>query len=107
MSTASSGGSSSSFSGGAKKRVGPSQESGEARSLQMGSVSTRAPSSSTSTDEWPNQVSRRPSAGGVANAAPSVFAASTAWWGLTSGLTSNSANTERHASLRSGWGFSK
>ena len=42
---------------------GPASRDGEARSPQTGSVSTRRPSISSSTVEWPSQVARRPAAG--------------------------------------------
>jgi DNA-directed RNA polymerase subunit beta' len=49
----------------AKKRFGPAKVSGEARSPHTGSTSTRRPSTSSSSVEWPSQVTRRPPAGGV------------------------------------------
>src|SRR6266850_4493605 len=45
------------------KRFGPASVEGEARGPQTGSVSTRTPSISSSTVEWPSQVARRPLAG--------------------------------------------
>ena len=46
------------------KRLGPANRDGDARGPQTGSVSTRRPSISTSTVEWPSQVARSPLAGG-------------------------------------------
>src|SRR3954449_4023483 len=67
MITASSGGSSDSGIGGGYQRCGPTQPNGEARWLKTGSVRMRRPSISTSTDECPIQVTRRPLAGLLAN----------------------------------------
>ncbi len=47
------------------KRLGPAKDTGDARSPHTGSVSTRRPSISTSTVEWPSQVARRPVSGGA------------------------------------------
>ncbi len=55
-------GSSRSGTGGSCSRLGPARRDGEQRSLHTGSSSTRRPSISTSADEWPNQVTCRPSA---------------------------------------------
>jgi hypothetical protein len=65
MTTASTAGSSSSGSGGAKNRFGPRNVNGDARSPQTGSISTRRPSISSSSVEWPSHVARSPLAGGV------------------------------------------
>ena len=58
--TASSGGSSRSATGTGWKRFGPMKREGDARGPQTGSVSTRQPSISSSTVEWPSQVARKP-----------------------------------------------
>jgi hypothetical protein len=51
------------------KRLGPTPISGEARRPHTGSVSTRQPSTSSSTVEWPSQVARRPLGGACSQAA--------------------------------------
>ena len=45
------------------KRFGPMKREGEARGPHTGSVSTRQPSISSNTVEWPSQVARRPLCG--------------------------------------------
>ena len=45
---------------GGDRRRGPIQDSGLARSLHCGSVSTETPSSSTSTVAWPTHVTTAP-----------------------------------------------
>lgn len=58
-------------------RLGPANAKGEQRSPHTGSKSTRRPSISASTLEWPIQVSRNPEAGGRARSARVV-----AWTGI-------------------------
>ncbi len=53
-------------------RLGPAKGKGEHRSPHTGSKSTRCPSISASTLEWPIQVSRSPLAGGFASSAKVV-----------------------------------
>ena len=60
MSTASSAGRASSDTGTGWNRFGPAKVTGETRSPHTGSVSTRAPSISTSTVECPSHVARNP-----------------------------------------------
>ena len=48
--------------------MGPANGDGDARGPQTGSVSTRRPSISISTVEWPSHVARSPLAGGLAQA---------------------------------------
>lgn len=48
------------------KRLGPTRRDGDARGPQTGSVSTRRPSISISTVEWPSQVARSPLSAGFA-----------------------------------------
>ncbi len=74
--TASSGGSARSGTGTGWKRFGPANATGEARSPHTGSVSTRSPSISSSTVEWPSHVARSPLAVG--------------WRHASSGLTDGS-----------------
>src|SRR5712692_3596489 len=50
------------------KRLGPASRDGDARGPQTGSVSTRRPSISIRTVEWPSQVARSPLAGGLPQA---------------------------------------
>ena len=80
------GGSSASAIWGRYQRCGPIHCNGEARSLQTGSVSTRAPSISIRLAAWPSQVTRRPDAGGVAKRAGSIGATGIGCRGLASSL---------------------
>src|SRR6185436_278294 len=63
-STTSTGGNARRGTGTGWKRLGPASRDGEARGPQTGSVSTRRPSISISTVEWPSQVARSPLSGG-------------------------------------------
>src|ERR1700744_546346 len=65
-------GKSSRCSGGAKNRFGPAHSTGAARCSHTGSISTRVPSISTSEEECPIHVTRRPLTGGSSNKRASV-----------------------------------
>ena len=58
---------------GGKKRFGPAHRTGAARWSHTGSMSTLMPSISTSIELCPNQVTRRPLAGGVSYMDASVW----------------------------------
>ena len=77
-------------------RFGPTQLSGDARSLHRGSVSTVTPSISTSTEECPNQVTRSPDAGVLRNPLPPSITTETGVSGTSAGADSN----ERKSPLR-------
>jgi hypothetical protein len=66
MATASMRGTSANGSGAGKNRTGPKNETGEQRSLQIGSRRILAPSISISTVLWPIHVVRSPLAGAAA-----------------------------------------
>ena len=100
------GGSASSAMGAGYQRLGPIHPSGDVRSPHTGSVSTRCPSTSTSVDECPIQVTRSPSSGGVAKRFGSMRSTTTGIRGELSGLEWNRSDSVRSQLFWMGCGFS-
>ena len=88
-------------------RLGPTQLSGDARSLHRGSVSTVTPSISTSTEECPNQVTRSPDAGGIRNPLPPSITTGTGASGNSPGVDSNERKSPLRVFVHMGCSFTK
>lgn len=88
-------------------RLGPTQLSGDARSLHRGSVSTVTPSISTSTEECPNQVTRSPDAAGIRSALPPSITTGTSASGTSPGVDSNERKSPLRVFVHIGCSFAK
>src|SRR5882672_5284448 len=87
--------------------LGPTQLSGDARSLHTGSISTVTPSISTSTEKCPNQVTRSPDAAGIRNSLPPSITTGTGASGNSHGVDSSKRKSPLRVFVHIGCSFAK
>jgi hypothetical protein len=90
-----------------KKRLGPTKSTGPTRSLHIGSVRKRCPSTSSRIVEWPSHVTRTPETGGVAKRRGSTATVLGGSVGSMLGPPENWCPMAAQTSFTIGCGFSK